>query len=127
MGKDGGMLRQVIDDALSRGEKLKKDIIAEIISSATLRDLVNNKAFISTVAKVIQTKQEVSATLKQSVHEALKVMKIPSREAIQGYERKILSLEKHLDQLDRKLMVKSAKKKASKKKKTKKKAAKKRR
>ena len=100
------MIREVIDDALARGERLKKDIIAEIVSSATLRDLVNNKAFIDTITKVIHTKHEVSQTLRNNIEEILRIMKIPSRDQIQRYEQKVQQLEKRLDQLTRQMVLK---------------------
>ncbi|OGP12863.1 MAG: hypothetical protein A3F89_05410 [Deltaproteobacteria bacterium RIFCSPLOWO2_12_FULL_50_11] len=109
LGKDFfKMIREVIDDALARGERLKKDIIAEIVTSATLQDLINNKAFIDTVAKVIHTKHEVVSTIRQNVQEALRVMKIPSRSQIQRHERRVLQLEKQLDQLNRRMILKKA-------------------
>jgi Asp/Glu/hydantoin racemase len=120
------MLREVLDDALSRGERLKHDIITEIVSSATLRDLINNKSFIDTITKIIRTKHEVSTLIRDNVQEALKAMHIPSRSQLNAFERKVLQLERQLDQVSRKLVLKAKKKTTKKKaKKTAKKTAKK--
>ena len=53
------MLREVIEDALARGERLKKDIVGQILKSSTLNDLIHNRKFTDTIARVIQTKHEI--------------------------------------------------------------------
>ena len=99
-------MREVIDDALARGERLKKDIVAQILKSATINELVNNKRFADTIARVIQTKDEVGRILRQNVQEALRVMSIPSKQQISAYERRVDQLERRIDSLGRQLMKK---------------------
>lgn len=98
------MLKEVIEDALARGERLKKDIVAQILKSATLNELVNNRRFAETIARVIQTKQEISRTLRRNVQDALKAMSIPSRQQIATYEKRVEQLEKKIDTLGRQLI-----------------------
>ena len=89
------MLKEVIEDAIQRGERLKIDI---------LNDLVSNKRFAETVARVIETKEAIGQILRKNVHEVLKVMSIPSQEQIVTYERRVQKLEHQIDQLGRQLM-----------------------
>ncbi len=100
------MLKEVIEDALQRGEKLKKDIVRQVLSSAALNELVVNRRFVETVGRVIETKQAITQILRKNVHEILKVMSIPSQDQIGVYEKRIQRLEHQIDQLGRRLMKK---------------------
>jgi len=104
------MLKEVIEDAIARGEKLKKDIVGQILKSATINELISNRRFTDTVAKVIQTKDEIARTIHRNVNvafkEALKTMSIPSKTQISSYERRIEQLEKKIDSMGRDLMKK---------------------
>ncbi len=97
------MIKEVIEDALARGEKLKHDIVGQILKSATLSELINNRRFTETVARVIQTKDEIGRVIQKTVHEALRAMKIPTREQIAGYERRVQMLEKKVSRFDHRL------------------------
>jgi len=100
------MLKEIVDDAIARGEKLKKDIVGQVLSSVAFGDLVNNKKFADTVSKVIQTKDEISKMLHRKIIDALEVMSIPSREQIEIYERRVRKLEGQIDRLGREIMKK---------------------
>ena len=100
------MLKEVIDDALARGEKLKEDIVAQILKTATLNELVKNRRFTDTIARVIRTKDEISKVVTRNVQDALKVMRIPSKQQIVVYEKRIEKLERQIDTLGRKMMRK---------------------
>lgn len=98
------MLKEVIDDALARGERLKKDIVGQILKSATLNDLINNHRFTQTIARVIQTKDEISRSIQKTVQETLKLMSIPSKNQIASYEKRVHQLEKQIASLGRHVM-----------------------
>ncbi len=95
------MIREVIEDAIARGEKLKKDIVGQILKSETFNDLVNNPRFTQTIMKVIQTKNEITHTIQKNVQEALRTMNIPSKSDLSHYEKRVDQLEKKLDSLGR--------------------------
>ncbi len=95
------MLKEVIEDALARGERLKKDIVGQILKSATLNELISNKRFAETIAKVIQTKYEITRTLKRTVVDALKAMSNPSRRQFAINEKRVEQLERKIDTLGR--------------------------
>ncbi|HSA60544.1 MAG TPA: phasin family protein [bacterium] len=100
------MLKEVIEDAIARGERLKKDIVGQILKSATINELLNNRRFTETIAKVIQTKDEIARTIHRNVQDALKTMSIPSKNQLSSYERRINMLEKKIDSMGRNLMKK---------------------
>ena len=97
------MLKEVIDDALARGERLKKDIVGQILKSATLNELINNRRFAETVARVIQTKDEITRSIRRNVQDALRAMSIPSKQQIETYEKRVDQLERKIDTLGRNL------------------------
>lgn len=101
------MLKEVIDDALARGERLKKDIVGQILKSATLNELVGNRRFAQTLARVIETKDEIGRTIKRNVQDVLRAMSIPSKHQIDAYERRVDQLEKKIDDFGRNLFRKS--------------------
>lgn len=100
------MLKEIVDDAIARGEKLRKDIVGQVLSSVAFGDLINNKKFTDTVAKVIQTKDGISKMLHRKIVDTLEVMSIPSREQIELYERRVRKLEGQIDRLGRQIIKK---------------------
>lgn len=98
------MIREMIEDALERGEKLKKDIVRQVLSSAALADLLENQRFTETVARVIRTKEVVSRLIRQNVQEVMKVMSIPTREQLADYDKRVQKLEGQIDRLGREVM-----------------------
>lgn len=102
------MIREVIEDAIARGEKIKNDIVGQILKSATLHDLVNNRRFTQTITKVIRTKNEITKTIQRNVQDALKTMSIPSKSDFSNYEKRVDELEKRLDSLGRNLTKKKS-------------------
>lgn len=95
-------LKAILDEAKSRGEKLKNEVIAELLKSKTLSEIVSNKHFITALTRVIQTKDEVKKTLNTQIKAILDVMDVPSKEDIMGIAGKLGSLEKIIDKVGRK-------------------------
>lgn len=108
------MLREVFEDALQRGERLKEDIIGQILKSATLRDLLSNKRFLETAIHAIQKQREFTASLRRNIQEILKLMSIPNRGQIDSYQKRIEKLEGQIDHLGRQMMKKGLKKRSRK-------------
>lgn len=107
------MLREVLEDALDRGERLKKDIVAQVLSSAVLNDLIKSPRFSEMVSRAIQTRESLSKVVHKNVREILKMMKIPNQKQIADYERRVRDLEKLLDRFSQRLLAKGIKKKTS--------------
>ncbi len=100
------MFREVVEDAIARGERLKKDIVNQVLSSAALSDLVSSKKFADTVTRVIQTKDIITKVVHRTVVDALRVMRIPSKEQIETYEKRVKKLETQIDRLGRRILSK---------------------
>jgi|GEM_PF-2149014 hypothetical protein len=95
-------LKAILDEAKTRGEKLKNEVVAELLKSRTLSEIVSNKHFITALTRVIQTKDEVKKTLNTQIKAILDVMDVPSKEDILGIAGKLGSLEKIIDKVGRK-------------------------
>ena len=124
-------LKDLLDEAMSRGDKIKDEVLNDLMKSKAVHQLVGNKHFIKALSQVLQTKDELQKTLNKQVHGVLKLMEIPTKKEINRLSREIASLEKKLAKKKAASKTKTTKKKTSKKKTTtkkktvKKKAAKK--
>lgn len=121
--KGDTMLREALEDALARGEKLRQDITKEILDSQVFTDLANNQHFVNAVARVIRSKVEVARSLQLRIKEILEVMNIPTRHQVRTYEQRVIGLEKTLDSITRNFAKRDAKKTTAKKAKPRKKVA----
>lgn len=52
-------IKTILDEAMNKGEKIKSEMIHELLKSKTVHDLVTNKNFIHAVTRIIETKDEV--------------------------------------------------------------------
>lgn len=95
------MLREALEEALSRGERLRREITKEI---------ANNPRFVKAVARVIRSKTEVAHSVQNRVKELLANMHIPTRQTVQDFERRVARLERDLNSVGRKLDRQTAKK-----------------
>lgn len=99
------ILREFIDEALSRGETLKEEISAEILKSKVLADLAKSELFAKAVSTVIKTKDEVAKIIKQNVKTVLQIMDVPSRNDLAVLKNKLDRLEKVVDKAGKKAIT----------------------
>lgn len=104
------MLREALEEALSRGERLRREITKDILNSQIFSDLANNPRFVKAVARVIRSKTEVAHSVQNRVKELLANMHIPTRQTVQDFERRVARLERDLNSVGRKLDRQTAKK-----------------
>lgn len=95
------MLREVLEDATRRAEKLKRDIVRELLSSTALADLLHSKRFLETISRILNSKKEVSRLIRRQVRDVLKMMSIASKGELQSCEKRMHELERRVDQLSR--------------------------
>lgn len=134
------MLKEALEEVLIKGEKLRQEVMEDILDNQVFKDLANNPRFVKAVARVIRSKDEVTRSVANVVKEALTKMNLANREQIKAFDRRVNRLEKDLDVVSRRILAKmtgqkpaakptakatTTKKKATPKKATPKKAAKK--
>lgn len=94
-------IKSIFDEAISRGEKFKSEIVNEILSSRTLQDIVGNKNFIRAISTVIQTKDEVKRVISSQVKSIFNVMDVPSKDDLINVAKKISHMEKVIEKIGR--------------------------
>ncbi len=98
------VLREALEDALARGEKLRRDITKEILNSQIFTDLANNPRFVNAVARVIRSREEVGTSVQKRVKEILGAMNILTRQQVKDFEKRVTRLEKNLDSVGRRMI-----------------------
>jgi hypothetical protein len=91
--------KDILDEVRDRGEKLKGEILDELIKSKTLNQIVSNKNFINAVSRVIETKDEVKRAIQGQVKSLFQVMDVPNKHELFKIGGKISELEKLIARL----------------------------
>lgn len=100
-------LKDLLDEALSRGEKLKDEILEDIVKSKTLNRIVSNPNFASAVGRVIETTDEVKKVIQKQVKGLFEVMSVPTKHDFAKVGHKIAEMEKSIEHLGaKKIQVK---------------------
>lgn len=97
-------IRNAMEEALERGEKIKDQLIQGVMSSHTVHELLQNETVLKSLTKVMTTKDEIEKTLRTNLKSVLKVLNLPSRDEIGVMERKIHRLENEIDGINHKVM-----------------------
>ncbi len=97
-------LRNAMEEAFHRGEKIKNQIISDVMNSQAVNELLQNEIFLRSLTKVINTKYELQKALRNNVKNVLKLFNLPSREEISVMERKLHRLETEIDGIQRKVL-----------------------
>lgn len=119
-------LRSAMEEALQRGEKIKDQVLSEVLSSEALNQLMQNELFLKSLTKILTTKHEIQQAMKKNMKVIFQALKVPTRDEINSLERKFNRLENEVGSLQRKTVSASlAKKKKATRKAPKKKVAKK--
>jgi hypothetical protein len=94
-------IKSIFDEALSRGEKIKSEVVGEILNSKTFQDIISNKNFIKAVSTVIQTKDEVKRAISSQVKHIFQVMDVPSKDELLNVAKKLSHMEKVIEKIGR--------------------------
>lgn len=109
-------LKAIWDETLIRGEKLKDEVVTEILKSKTVKELVSNKYFINAVTRVIETKEEVKRALGKQIQTLFHKVEVPTQIELKSLAVKLKQLEKIIDKLaatpKKKVHKKTAKRKS---------------
>ncbi|MBF0107174.1 MAG: hypothetical protein HQM16_17830 [Deltaproteobacteria bacterium] len=107
-------IKNIIDSALVKGEKLTTDVLNELFKSKTIQDLVTNKNFVNAVTKIMATKEEAKKVISKQVKTIFDVMDVPTKAELKKIASKIGGLEKIIDTVGRKKIAVSVLKKSKK-------------
>ncbi len=98
-------IRNAMEEAFQRGEKIKDQIIHDVMSSQVVNDLLQNEVFLSSLTKVMNTKYELKKAIRSNLKNVLKMFNVPSRDEIHVMERKLNRLETEIDGIHRKVLT----------------------
>lgn len=97
-------IKTLLDEAMERGEKIKAEVVSEILKSKTLHELVSNQGFITAVSRIIETKDEVKRVIGRQVKSVFHLMDVPTKEDVKRLGVQLTKLEKAVDDIGRKRM-----------------------
>lgn len=98
-------IRTAMEEAFQRGEKIKDQLIHDVMNSPAVGELLQNEIFLKSVSKVLNTKYELKKAFRSNVRNVLRLFNVPSRDEIHSMERKITRLESEIDGIHRRVMT----------------------
>ncbi len=104
-------LKDLIEEAMTKGKDLKDDLLSELLHSKVVSDMAQSDLLMKGLTHILQTKEEVSHVLKKKMQHVFQLMDVPSRNDLSRIEQKLDHLEKTIDRVGKKaITVKSLKK-----------------
>lgn len=89
-------LKDILDEMKARGEKIKEEVLDEVVKSKTLNKIVSNKNFIRAVSTMIATKDEVQKTLNKQVKNLIKTMEVATQRDLTQLLKQLSKMESEL-------------------------------
>ncbi len=106
-------LQNFFEEALQKGEKIKNQLMDEIIQSSWTDRLLKNEKFINGVVNLLKKKSKIEKNLNQVMSLLLKKFDIATQDEVRGMEKKIHQLETELQNLHRKNLSRKLNQKAA--------------
>ncbi len=104
-------LQNLFNEAYYKGKNIKAEILSDLLNSKMMSEIVNNEFFARALAKVIQTKEEVTRAVRRNVQTVFHLMDVPQRHELTQLQRKLEHLEKTVDRVGKRaITIKSLKK-----------------
>ena len=94
-------LKTFIDEAINRGEKIKAEVLSEILQSKTIQEIVTNKNFISAVSRMLETKDEVKKVIGRQVKMVFDMMDVPTKNDLLRIGGQVANLERIVEKVGR--------------------------
>lgn len=94
-------LKTFIDEAINRGEKIKAEVLSEILQSKTIQEIVTNKNFISAVSRMLETKDEVKKVIGRQVKVVFDMMDVPTKNDLLRIGGQVANLERIVEKVGR--------------------------
>lgn len=91
------MLKEMIKEARVKAEQVKNEVVADLVNSKTLNQIVSNKNFLKAVSYAIETKQEIQTTITKQVKDLLKTLNVPHKKELNELGKKLEAMEKAVE------------------------------
>jgi hypothetical protein len=107
-------LQNFLEQALQRGERIKSQMFEDLMNSAFINQLLKNEKFLNTVVTLLNMKSGIEKRVHRKINSLMKLCEIPTKDEIQGMEKKIRHLETEIEGIHRRVMTQSLRRKAAK-------------
>lgn len=84
---------QLLDELKTRSEKIKQEVLEEVVKSKTLNRIISNENFIRAVSTVISTKREVKKVLNKQIKSLIKTMEVVTHSDLSKLVQQLKNLE----------------------------------
>lgn len=91
------MFKEILDEARLKAEKVRDAVVADILKSKTLNQIVSNKNFLKAVSYTIETKKEIQSTINRQVKDLFKTLNVPHKKELQELGKKLEEMEKAVE------------------------------
>jgi len=98
-------IRTTMEEAFHRGERIKEQILHDVMNSQAVGELLQNEYFLKSLSALMNTKYELKKALRHNLKSVLKIFDLPTRDEINTMERKLNRLESEIDGIHRKVMT----------------------
>ena len=98
-------IRTAMEEAFQRGEKIKEQILHDVMHSEAVGELMQNEYFLRSLSALMNTKYELKKAIRTNLKSVLKIFDLPTRDEINTMERKLHRLETEIDGIHRKVMT----------------------
>lgn len=95
--------KQILDEAFQKGEKMKEELLVELINSKLFSELVRNEKFVGAVTAVVNAKAGLEKRIQTQIKHVFSFIDIPSRKEVDSMVSKVSRLEHQLDRLGQQL------------------------
>lgn len=107
-------LHNFFEQALQRGERIKSQMLEDLMNSGMVNQLLKNEKFLNAVVALLNVKSSVEKKIHRNINFLMKMCEIPTRDEIQGMEKKIRHLETEIEGIHRRVLTQSLRRKAAK-------------
>ncbi len=98
-------LQDLLTEALSRGEKIKDQMIKQILHSEILDKLLGNEKVLNSLLSVLNSRSKLEKFFEQQLNVLCKLFEVPSREELKGMEKQLHRLENEIEHIHRRILT----------------------
>ncbi|HCU24204.1 MAG TPA: hypothetical protein DF383_04225, partial [Deltaproteobacteria bacterium] len=93
-----------MEEAFHRGEKIKNQLVHDLLNSETVGELMQNEYFLKSLSALMNTRYELKKAFRSNIKSVLRIFDLPSRDEIHSMERKLSRLETEIAGIHHKVM-----------------------